>query len=288
MEGHRPKTRTELHEKRKLEMRKLSGDFIENYINSRPLFLEFPCQTFTPSIIVPSPYIHNPKIISKSQLDSYRRKKGLEENEQTKNFNCKTLAERIEERELLSMLQSPMLKIKKKIEQQREIDLKKCEDKFSKRPSGVHGEELPKFSEHLQGYWKIKKGYIENPDMKNKERSSSRPISEFCRLRVKSSSVDCEVTLKPGEINPFPNFTPPESEVTSFRTSSRSFYNDEMLFSRPASQMSQGSKTSKPSRAMTASEKPRINNKTRPLTASFGSKPSSAFKRSLIRSSGFQ
>ncbi|OMJ94113.1 hypothetical protein SteCoe_2744 [Stentor coeruleus] len=289
MEGQRPRTRTELYEKRKLEMRKLGGEFMEKFVNEHPHIVDIPCQSASPYVQFAPQYVENPKIATKSELDFARRRRAILENEKTKNFNCKTLSERVEERERIMALTAPMIQIKRKMDEQRKKDLDQCKEKFSKRLIGIHGEELPKFSEHLQDYWKLKNGYIETPTIKSKEQTFSRPVSEFCRLRVKSSPIDYQIPLKPGEINPFPNYIPPESDITSLRGSSRSRFTDESFFSRPASQrISQTpSRDSKVSIPVTTNDRPVSEKKTRPLTANTRIK-TSVNDKCLIRSRGFQ
>lgn len=289
MEGERPRTRTELYERRKLEMRKLGGEYIEKFINEHPHIVDIPCQSASPYVQFAPQYVESPKIATKSELDFARRRRALIENENTKNFNCKTLSERVEERERIMSLTAPMLTIKRKMDEQRKKDLEQYKEKFSKRTIGIHGEELPKFSEHLQDYWKLKDGYIENPIIKPKEKAFSRPVSEFCRLRVKSSSIDSQITLKPGEINPFPNYTPPESDITSLRGSSRSRFTDESFVTRPISQrFSQTpSKESKVSISIATNDRPISEKKPRPLTANTRIK-TSVNDKCLIRSRGFR
>jgi hypothetical protein len=282
MDTVRPKTRTELQEMRKRQLRNLSTSFIENYIKSHPHLVEIanPVQAPKPSFI--TPYVSNPSIQTKRELDLIRRQEGVEINESTVNFACKTLSERVEERDRNLSSNSRPATISNRTEDRKKTDIHDLKEKFSKRPVGVHGTELPKFSEHLLAYWKLRQGYIENPVVPSRERPPSRPISEFVRLRVKSSSVDEQITLKPGEVNPFPGFVPPQTEGQSMRASSRSRDSvwESKINSLVASQERIGQGVSK--RPGTAGEKRA--KKQRPMTAASQGRSGD---KTMIRSSGF-
>lgn len=277
----RPKTRTELQEFRKQQLKKIGTDFMEKHIKCHPHIIEISKPLYANVPIYTSAYVQNPKARTKAELEQLRKTQGLYENERTVNFACKTLSERVEERETLRILNQPPSSQMSRATDRKVDDLKQYQEKFSRRPLGIHGEELPKFSDHLQDYWKLKEGYTENPVSSHTEALPSRPISVFTRLRSKNTSIDNEITKKPGEINPFPNFTPSEIEGFALRPSSRSRFMDDHLFSsRPSSQLSKVPviKKSRPATAAVKTE-----NKTRPFTA--GTAKSS--DKSVVRSSGF-
>lgn len=277
----RPKTRTELQEFRKQQLKKIGTEFMEKHIKCHPHVIEIVKPVNIQAPIYSSHYVENPKVKTKAELDRLRKTQGLFENEKTVNFCYKTLSERVEEREKLRILNQPTSSDRNRIGVRRDDDLKQYQEKFTKRPTGIHGEELPKFSDHLQDYWKMKQGYIENPPPVNQSLPASRPISVFTRLRSKNTSIDSEITKKPGEINPFPNFALSEFEGFALRPSSRSRFMEDHLFgSRPSSQQSAIPVPKKP-RPSTAV--PKQENKTRPFTA--GSAKSS--DKSVVRSSGF-
>ena len=293
MEEFRPKTRTELQEYRKLQQKKIGEYYIENYINSHPHMLEITHPITLQINSYKSGYNPYPNIKTRTELNNLRKKQSLIENELTKNFNYKTLSKRVEERERI-MENNSENSFPLKIPQDdiKEKTTSGFENKFSKRPIGLHGEELPKFNDHLKDYWKLKEGYTENPCIRLKERPLSRPVSEFTRLKIKSSSVDYQISLKPNENNPFPDFMPLDYDVVEKRLSSRSKnFNEAINFSRPSSQLcSQDLSLTQniKSRPMTAadSSKNTINHKrARPHTAQ------SLFKSknegNLVRSSGF-
>jgi len=283
----RPKTRTELQEFRKQQLKKVGTEFMENHIKTHPRVIEIVKPVYTQASIFPSHYVEHPKAKTKAELDLFRKTQGVFENERTVSFCNKTLSERVEEREKLRILNQPSSSDRYRVGgggSSKEDDLKQYQEKFTKRPTGIHGEELPKFSDHLQDYWKMKQGYVENPPPINSNPPASRPISVFTRLRAKNNSIDSEITKKPGEINPFPNFTPSEIEGFAQRPSSRTHFMEDHLFSsRPSSRVS-AIPVLKKARPLTAV--PKQENKPRPFTA--GSAVSAKLSdKSVVRSSGF-
>ena len=278
----RPKTRTELEEYRKQQLRKIGTEFMEKHIKHHPHIIEIIKPGLHNYSSYTSPYIQNPKVKTKTELENLRKSQALLINEQTLNFNCKTLSERVEERERLRT--SNPIEISNHSKPPKNPTspekLSNLESKFSKRPLGVHGGELPKFSDHLQEFWKLRQGYVENPSIGSREEPSSRPISVFSRLRSKTGSVDGEITRKPGEMNPFPGFVPKEIEGFSMRPSSRSrFVEEQLLSSRPASELPSVEiiKRIRPSTAIAKSDP-----KSRPKTAA-----TAKSNEKGIRSSGF-
>ena len=255
----RPKTRTELQENRKQQLRKIGIDFMERHIKQHPHILEI--------------------IKTKTELEDLRRSQGLLINEQTVNFNCKTLSERVEEREKLRTSNLKETSKTSKTPQSHEA-FSTLESKFSIQPKGVHGGELPKFSEHLQEFWKVKQGYVENPSVGDRKEPCSRPISVFSRLRSKAGSIDGDITRKPGEINPFPGFVPKDIEGFATRPSSRSrFVDEQFLSSRPSSGLAKETpiKRIRPATAIAKSDF-----KGRPKTAA-----TAKSNEKSVRSSGF-
>jgi hypothetical protein len=276
----RPKTRTELQEYRKLQLRNIGTEFMEKHIKHHPHIMEIVKPNLINAPSYTTPYVHNPRVKTKAELDQLRRSQGLMINEQTVNFNCKTLAERVEEREKLRVLNKLESSQSERVKDQSKNNIKTYESKFAKRPVGVHGEELPKFSDHIQEFWKLRDGYVENPSTCTREENYSRPISVFTRLRAKTGSIDSEITKKPGEINPFPGFVPKESEGFSMRPSSRSrFIEEQFLSSRPSSVLAKEPSLPR-TRPATAAVKP--DSKSRPKTAA-----TTKSNDKSVRSSGF-
>lgn len=283
--GFRPKTRTELYEHRKMQLKEYGNHYMESWISDHPYRIEIlkPDQVVSPDVSVV--YKENPRVKTKTELEFMRKQQGMIENELTRNFHCKTLSQRVEQRENFIRIPSGPVKLTRNASraEKRAENIEEFEKKFIKRPVGVHGEELPKFSEHLKDYWKLKEGYIENPYVKVKEKAPSRPISEFARLRVKSSSVDYQITVKPNQNNPFPGFVINDASALEKRSSSRiGFSND----SRPLSKISSENAFSVRSISRPASEIRNFNNVKgeRSSTANSFRGP---HEKILIRSSGF-
>lgn len=226
MEQARPKTRTELQQQRKQHLRTLSSNFIEKFYSAHPHLFESSVPINPPVPPLPSAYIPSPHVRTKTELDHLRKAESIQENEKTLKLKVKSNANPNCSSQNYNFF-SHTLRVKRS-EKVKQEAAKIYQDRFDKIPSGVHGEELPKFSEHLKDYWKMKQGYIENPVAKG-EHKESRPISEFCRLRTKSSSIDGQITAKPGEVNPFPTYTPKDLYSAGMRTSSRSRFSEEIL-----------------------------------------------------------
>ena len=116
-------------------------------------------------------YVYNPKHKTAKDIKDEIFRENKEKIEQRKNLDFKDEVERLNEREdeIFTNLYSNdprytynILKEKRKKENL-DYNLKT----FSKQTIGVHGHELPKFSENeeYKEYWKYRDGYIENPEV---------------------------------------------------------------------------------------------------------------------------
>ena len=204
MDDQRPRTKRELDESRKLELRKLCTVYMDKWITSHPHMAEVSYTSISPNSSFTSIYTHNPKVKTKAELDSLRKLEAIRQNNANLTNKHLDLSERIEEREkLLYSHNSNTNNLNKNLLGKKTEDITRLESKFSSRPTGVHGAELPKFSEHLKDYWKIKDKYIEEPRVKTAN-SECRPINETYTSRP--STANKEITLKPNQINPFAKF----------------------------------------------------------------------------------
>lgn len=114
-------------------------------------------------------YVYNPKHKTAKDLQDEIHKENLEQMKKLNSKKHKNEVERLNEREdeIFSKLyhsQNGMTYSKLKEQRKKEIfdyNLKH----FSQHAIGVHGQELPKFSEHedKKEFWKLKEGYVENP-----------------------------------------------------------------------------------------------------------------------------
>ena len=114
-------------------------------------------------------YVYNPKHKTKGEIEEDFHKENLSESKKLALKKHKSDVERLNEREdeIFANLYSneerkTYTKIKEKIKKEsNEYNIKT----FSKQILGVHGHDLPKFSENekLKYFWKNKDGYCENP-----------------------------------------------------------------------------------------------------------------------------
>jgi len=115
-------------------------------------------------------YVKRPKYKTRADLKKENRKEIMKQLNKSNNPNHKDEASRLKEREdeIFSILyknnedRMSLTKLKEKRKNDKiEYNLKT----FSKQTIGVHGHELPKFSENedMKEYWKFRDGYVENP-----------------------------------------------------------------------------------------------------------------------------
>ena len=114
-------------------------------------------------------YVYNPKHKTKGDLEKEIKRENLEESKKLMNMNHKDEVARLNEREdeiFSKMYSNEDRKTFTKIKEQRRKETNEYNIKtFSKQTIGVHGHELPKFSESekMKEWWKFKDGYVENP-----------------------------------------------------------------------------------------------------------------------------
>ena len=114
-------------------------------------------------------YVYNPKHKTQKDLIDEIKRENLEEGKKLMNVNFKNEVERLNEREdeiFAKMYSNEDRKTFTKIKEQRRKETNDYNIKtFSKQTIGVHGHELPKFSENekMKEWWKLKDDYIEKP-----------------------------------------------------------------------------------------------------------------------------
>ena len=114
-------------------------------------------------------YVYNPKHKTQKDLIDELKRENLEEGKKLMNVNFKNEVERLNEREdeiFAKMYSNEDRKTFTKIKEQRRKETNDYNIKtFSKQTIGVHGHELPKFSENekMKEWWKLKEDYIEKP-----------------------------------------------------------------------------------------------------------------------------
>ena len=114
-------------------------------------------------------YVYNPKHKTQKDLIDEIKRENLEEGKKLMNVNFKNEVERLNEREdeiFAKMYSNEDRKTFTKIKEQRRKETNDYNIKtFSKQTIGVHGHELPKFSENekMKEWWKLKDDYKEKP-----------------------------------------------------------------------------------------------------------------------------
>ncbi|MCQ2819896.1 MAG: hypothetical protein MJ252_21740 [archaeon] len=114
-------------------------------------------------------YIYDPKHKTKGDLDKEKQRENLEQHKKLSNINHKGEVERLNEREdeiFYKMFRETDGKTYSQIkEKMRKEAIEYNTQKFSKNHIGVHGHELPKFSENKTcgEFWKNDPNYNPNP-----------------------------------------------------------------------------------------------------------------------------
>ena len=114
-------------------------------------------------------YVYNPNFKTQKEIKAAYKKESLEESKKLANINHKSDIERLNEREdeifaKLYIDKEGLTYSKIKDQKRKEINEYNIKT-FSSQALGVHGHELPKFSESETNkeFWKLKDGYCENP-----------------------------------------------------------------------------------------------------------------------------
>lgn len=114
-------------------------------------------------------YVENPKHRTYKDIQNDRHKENLEKEVIINQTKHKTDVERLAEREdeiFANLFHKEPGKTYEQIKDKRRKEtLEYNVAHFSEQPMGVHGHELPKFSdsENNKEFWKLREGYVENP-----------------------------------------------------------------------------------------------------------------------------
>ena len=116
-------------------------------------------------------YIYNPKYKTKNELDAAIKNEKFENAKKLINVKHLSDIERLNKREdeIFAKLYNEKegLTYSKIKEKQRKLINEYNTKHFSNETLGVHGQELPKFSENNKEFWKLNDGYCENPHYKS-------------------------------------------------------------------------------------------------------------------------
>lgn len=114
-------------------------------------------------------YIYNPKHRTAKDIQNDFHKENLEESKKLNSLKHKNEVERLNEREdeiFAKLYKSENGMTFTKLQEQRKKEIFDYNLKhFSQHAIGVHGQELPKFSENekMKEFWKLKDGYVDKP-----------------------------------------------------------------------------------------------------------------------------
>ena len=114
-------------------------------------------------------YIYNPKHRTAKDIQIDFHKENLEESKKLNSLKHKNEVERLNEREdeiFAKLYKSENGMTFTKLQEQRKKEIFDYNLKhFSQHAIGVHGQELPKFSENekMKEFWKLKDGYVDKP-----------------------------------------------------------------------------------------------------------------------------
>ncbi|CAG9331101.1 unnamed protein product [Blepharisma stoltei] len=166
-------------------------------------------------------YYPCPKYLSKSELDSVRRQQNIDDLERSFNYKHKSWIDQMLERENSMQINEKQMNsksFKEIIEKQKKEDFEHHAQTFVNYKLGVHGKELPSFSENCKEYWEFSQGYTPSPthttlsklkmDRKFSSRKSSCVSENSMSFPQRFRSVTPEIPLKPNEIWPIPEKPP--------------------------------------------------------------------------------
>ena len=182
-------------------------------------------------------YINNPKYISQVQMNTEKKKELLENLHQKVNYNHTTREENLLEREKYLISHNlpghEGLTIKTIKEKQRLATNEYNSKTFSNLSIGVHGKELPKFSENLNEYWKLKENYKEDPLHKSHtllslSKLNSAPLDKFRESDITGKEIPMsphilkqkeitEIADKPNHVIPYGGYIPVENTESEYQ-----------------------------------------------------------------------
>lgn len=184
-------------------------------------------------------YVQKPQFPTKSSLDSERRAEMLHDLYAKKNFEHVNGEQRLLERESRLVTIAPEGHKSKTYsdvkEQIRQETNRSNMEKFSNVVIGIHGQEIPKFEEHLPEYYRAKPGFVEQPHIASSiELHQSRkfwapadpykttdkdeampPPDPFKSVHVRSQEKEAKLPDKPTQHLPAPYVSIDPSEIAS-------------------------------------------------------------------------
>ena len=174
----------------------------------------------TPSLA----YVENPIYLSQSQMKQLKKKELLENLHNNANYDHVSREKNLLEREKFLISHNEGKTIAEIKESQRLATNEYNQKTFSNIAIGVHGKELPKFSENQKEFWKSKDGWVESRTLssnilihpKSEANTQSLRPSQSEKFLKKNLSKP-EITDKPNHIIPYGRYIPVENTEYSYK-----------------------------------------------------------------------
>ena len=170
-------------------------------------------------------YMSQPSYPSQSSMNQEKRKELLKNLHNNANYNHINREKHLLEREKL-LISHKEGKTYAEIKEKMRLETNEYNQKvFSNITIGVHGKELPKFSDNQKEFWKSRQDYVENPTTLTKTVSSplitklhapAEGTSNGINPLKKKTSPD-DIADKPNHIIPYGGYIPVEITDTSYK-----------------------------------------------------------------------
>lgn len=178
-------------------------------------------------------YIPYPRYSSQTQMNSQKKKEHLENLHEKANYNHISREEHLKEREKFLISYNEGITIKDIKEKVKKETNDYNQNTFYNISIGVHGKELPKFTDNLKEYWKIKDNYTDEPrnssqTLFNMQKLSLGPIDKYRESDVTGKEIPkkqykiikkkhAEVAEKPNHVIPYGKYNPVENTEFEYK-----------------------------------------------------------------------
>lgn len=173
-------------------------------------------QFSTPSLA----YVENPNYLSQSQMKQVKKKELLESLHNNADYNHVSREKNLLEREKLLISHNEGKTIAQIKESQRLATNEYNQKTFSNIAIGVHGKELPKFSENQNEFWKSKYNSVDSRTISSnpaKPDPCTHPLKPTQSEKVFKKPPNVEITDKPNHIIPYGGYIPVENTEYSYK-----------------------------------------------------------------------
>ncbi|OMJ94455.1 hypothetical protein SteCoe_2359 [Stentor coeruleus] len=178
-------------------------------------------------------YILYPKYSSQTQMNTQKKKEHLENLQEKANYNHISREEHLKEREKFLIFYNEGTTIKDLKEKVKKETNNYNQNTFYNISIGVHGKELPKFTDNLKEYWKIKENYTEEPKnssqtLFNMQKLNLGPIDKYRESDITGKEIPknkykivkkkyAEVADKPNHVIPYGGYSPVENTEFEYK-----------------------------------------------------------------------